>query len=317
VWLTGLITTPTLAEDTLTRKTQAIDAVRGKFAGRDYAEMTRSIPRGSSDRALTVLARALGRNRAAVPMIDRNDGEREARGNDFVCVASADGTRGRMSIRPATRLERPVAQRMPHGELEARALDFVSRELSELIPLGAGEALVAETVSYEMVGGSGPNGENAYQAWSGSRVVLVRTIDGTPVLGGGSRVIVGFDVEGQPDSVDYDWPSLVRSPKRIRPVAQGVLLGRVRQKTLERVPGAVPTATPLRVSESGDPFAGLMLDASTRLVTLRCGYLDSPAVRATRTDGKLPLGCVSHAESWSGPTNERTRVAVSSEVDAE
>ncbi|MBK1723101.1 hypothetical protein [Thiocystis violacea] len=140
----------------------------------------------------------------------------------------ADGTSARYRnygyLEKMAPLDRPVEERIPAEELEKLGRAFIADYLGDQIRLGRGEELVPYFTEVEVTGGAG-----AYdgapmdpELVHSSTVVFTRSINGQPVLGGGSKVAVIFANDGEAVGFDYDWPSygVSKRVQRILPLDQ-------------------------------------------------------------------------------------------------
>lgn len=176
-------------------------------------------------------------------------------------------------LEQTAKLARPVDERMGLEELEKLGRTFIAENLDGLIQLGRGEELVPYFTEHEITGGGlaedgAPMDPERVHA---STVVFTRSVNGQPVLGGGSKVAVIFANDGQAVGFDYDWPSYAasRGVQKILPVDQ--IRGRAK-----------------------DYAAFKADDAAVKQLHFECGYVDLGA-RKRDPSAVVQGGCLSQA----------------------
>jgi hypothetical protein len=152
--------------------------------------------------------------------------------------------------------------------LDAIARPFISTHLRTLVRLGAGDAIEPWYTSHQISIVETVDGKRETFIYA-SKIVYARTIDGVPVLGPGSKVIVHIAADGTPTGFDVDWSDFV-------------------------VASLQQTAVSL---ETVRTRAGLLAAARTGGVAvvedrLECGYYDTGARRANRA-APMQIGCLS------------------------
>jgi hypothetical protein len=183
------------------------------------------------------------------------------------------------------------ARRMSAAALEAAGRRFVASNLSSVIVLGAGEELVPVRTSYRVEGGQDLRSGATTSAVAANRIVFGRTINGVPVVGGGSTVVITFANDLSVESFQYDWPKYeATNSQALANTAQ--LLQRVQTVVAARTGAAITKATPAAVGQAmvNSPIE---LTAGTKLEKLSCGYYDSGS--SVRNASPVQPGCTYHA----------------------
>ena len=135
------------------------------------------------------------------------------RTEDWTLQVVADGTR--VSYRNVAQLDgalataRPVEERLDQETLEALGRRFIGDSLREFITLGSSDEILPLYSEFQIAGGgevrenqSLPEAEQVVA----NTVVFTRAIDGVPVVGGGSKIVVTFLNDGTAVAFDFDWP---------------------------------------------------------------------------------------------------------------
>lgn len=95
-------------------------------------------------------------------------------------------------------------------DLEQLGFQFITSTLMSFLPMGETEALFPLQTLYEKLGGQSADGKMEAERVGANAVVFSRVLDGVPVVGPGSKVMVMFDNEGRPTGFDLDWAPLIR-----------------------------------------------------------------------------------------------------------
>ncbi len=175
------------------------------------------------------------------------------------------------------KLARPVGQRFSQEELEKMGLRFIAEHLDGLVAVGDDEALMPFFSEFEVTGGGStkPGARMEKELVHASTVVFTRTVNGLPIIGGGSKIAVIFANDGQPVGFDVDWPSY--------------------QKT-----GQTQKLVPVdEISKRGQKYSALQVgDPDVKELHFDCGYVD---FGARKRDAKAPVqaGCLRQAERRS------------------
>lgn len=162
----------------------------------------------------------------------------------------------------------PVAQRPTLAALDRIARKFVLTELASVVPLRAGEGLEVWYTAHLVSTVETLGGEREQLVYA-SKVVYTRTIDGLPVLGPGSKVVVHVAADGTPTGFDVDWSSFEDS-------------------------GESQEALPLpEIRARGERLALAQGRAKDRVEDrFECGYYDAGA-RLAGAAGPLQVACLS------------------------
>jgi hypothetical protein len=218
-------------------------------------------------------------------------------GANLVLSISGDGTAADfrdVSVQAkAHSLAKPLDGRMPLIALEKAGRTFVASKLASVIALGPGEQLVALSTDYRVEGLQNLSTGAVTQSVVANRVVFGRTLNGVPVVGNGSTVIVTFANDGSVESFHYDWPKYETAAGLTGQnlVNASDLLARVQQVVGART-GAAVTST-VRVPTVTEAATGAVeLNLGTKLQSLQCGYYDAGAAEG---HAQVQPGCVYHA----------------------
>lgn len=165
---------------------------------------------------------------------------------------------------------RTVEQRFSKEELEKMGREFIEKQLAGAINLGPGEALVPYFTQFEITGGGSIDQDAPMQAEivHTSTMVFTRSIDGLPVIGGGSKVAVIFANDGQAIGFDFDWPQYQASQELQRVLS----LSQVKERGLEYAKHAFD-------------------DPQVQELHFDCGYVDFGA-RKRDQDAPVQSGCM-------------------------
>lgn len=181
-----------------------------------------------------------------------------------------DGTalsyRNTAYLNSAANPSRPASQRMANDQLESLGRALIANQLAPFVLLARNETLVALFSEHRIdraiaVGGADPSGEEVTE----SSVIFARTVDGSAVVGGGSKIAIHFANDGTPVALDLDWPvyAAQRTTVDILPIDS---IGK-------RATALLPA----------DPFA-----ADSVLQRIECGYFDAGSRRGDLTAAIQP-----------------------------
>jgi hypothetical protein len=209
------------------------------------------------------------------------------------------GGDGDVSVRfaRARRVERRNGGKSADWYKEAAYRTFDS-QLRGVLELGAHESVVAHEVKLQVVGGRKlSEKQDAPEYVESSRVEFLRCIDGIPILGGGSRLSIELDTDGQVLEIDFRWPQYTVTTTKAKSVSFSTLA-----KTVQATGQAVSEyAGPMPATAA--PTVGQMLDVNvapnTVLSSMVCGYYDS----GESDPVELPFRCEASYET--GKANER------------
>jgi hypothetical protein len=191
-------------------------------------------------------------------------------------------------------LGKPVTQKMSADELEQKGRDFIAAKLSSQIVLGAKEELVPVRVDYRFEGGQDAKTGETTQAVVANRIVFGRTLNGVPVVGNGSKVIITFINDGSLESFRYDWPQYQAAASQ-NLVDAGEILSRVQQVIGARNGVAAPSSAVAVPNSEGEAYP-VELTPNTKLQALECGYYDAGSF-ILHTAQSVQPGCTYHAVS--------------------
>jgi len=122
-----------------------------------------------------------------------------------------------------------VAQRLSSDRLAQIGRQFIQKELADFIRLGTGEKLEPFSTRVQVGGGAdvmtiAPPVEEVLS----NEIVFTRTVDGVPVLGGGSKVALLITNEGRVAGFDFDWAQYQPTGRRVKALAATQIQERVR-----------------------------------------------------------------------------------------
>jgi len=249
------------------------------------------LQRGGSQDQNDVAALLIGKLKPMSTHQSTNDGGTlRTTGEQWTLEVSSDGSaaeyRDLAVEATAHSLGRPLAQKMTAAEMEQRGRAFVASNLASQIVLAKGEELVALRADYRSEGGKDLATGVTSSAVVANRIVLGRTINGVPVVGNGSKVIVTFTNDGSVESFRYDWPAYQAGSTQML-VGASELLTRV-QKVMGVRNGETPTGVVALPGKVANAYP-VALTAKTQLQSLECGYYDSGS-KARKSNAVQP-GC--------------------------
>ncbi len=212
-------------------------------------------------------------------------------GDHWMVEVLGDGTAARFRDLEVEAKEHSLAkdssQKLSAESLEQSGRAFINSKLGSVILLGAGEELVPVRTDYLIEGGQDVKTRQITRSVVANRMVFGRTINGVPVVGGGSTVVLTFANDGAVESFQYDWPSYQATSAR-SVVDSAEILHRVQQAVNART--GVSASNTLVV-----PSAKIISPVqSTTLQKLECGYYD-PGASARDAHAPVQSGCVYHA----------------------
>ncbi len=172
------------------------------------------------------------------------------------------------------------------GQLQGKALSFIRSRLASLVPLGPGEKLEPWYVAHS-INISGEGHQEPVREVIASKIVFTRVVDGLPVLGSGSKVVIYIASEGTIYGFDINWAALERTGQKRTLVDLDVV--RVRAEVV-------------RAAKRADV-------ANEAETSLECGYFDAGARDAPET-GELQAACVAMYKSIPGSRTRHSRMDV-------
>jgi hypothetical protein len=219
-------------------------------------------------------------------------------GNHWLLKVEADGTSAECQDftveKNAHSSAKPVSEKMSASELEQKGRAFINSNLISVIGLGPGEELVPVRTAYLIEGGQDMVTSKITRSVAANRIVFGRIVNGVPVVGGGSMVVVTFTGDGALESFRYDWPKY-QAGKEQAVVAAAEILQRVQKVVSARRGVAGPTSAATVPSDEGDAYP-VVLTPNASLDALECGYYD-PGVAARHAGTPVQPGCLYHAIS--------------------
>lgn len=278
----------------------------------DFAQMTaikqKSVTQGFGQSALPVLQRTAASTPEQVSssLLDKlcagcavtkatQGSNLQITGENVVLSVSADATsadfRNPAVQAKAHSLAKPLEGKMSQAQLEQAGRAFVAANLSGVIALGPGEQLVALSTDYRIEGLQNLSTGAVTRSVVANRVLFGRTLNGVPVVGNGSTVVVTFANDLSVESFHYDWPvykTTALSGQNL--VSAASVLTRVQQVLGART-GAAVTST-VRVPTLVEATSPVALNLGTTLQSLQCGYYDAGAAAG---HAQVQPGCVYHA----------------------
>lgn len=211
-------------------------------------------------------------------------------GDQWLLQVSSDGTaaefRDLAVEASAHSLGKPISEKMNAGEMEQKGRAFIAAHLTSNIVLGKGEQLVALRADYRSEGGQDLATGKTDSAVVANRIVFGRTINGVPVVGNGSKVMITFTNDGSVESFRYDWPTY-QAGSAETVVGPGEVLSRL-QKVVGVRTGDSPVSVAAVPSNAAKAFP-LTLTPNAQLQALECGFYDSGSP-ARKTNAVQP-GC--------------------------
>jgi hypothetical protein len=219
-------------------------------------------------------------------------------GEGWTLDVTADGSGAEYQDRAvearAHDLGKPVSQKKSPGELEQRGRAFIADKLAAQIVLGAHEELIALRADYRTEGGQDLASGEISEAVVANRIVFGRKINGVPVVGNGSKVILTFINDGSLESFRYDWPKYREaSPQNL--ISAGEILSRV-QWVVGARDGVAAAMRGVTVPSSEGEAYPVVLTPNTQLQKLECGYYDSGSFGLRKLSSVQPA-CFYHAVS--------------------
>ena len=164
----------------------------------------------------------------------------------------------------------PPSVRLSYDEVVRLAKDALENELSSLVPLGAGEALVPLSRSDVVYSAITADGLNRTDTILESTARFGRSVDGVTVVGPGSRAMVSLDSDGGVTGFDIDWSKYTATKTAQQTV------------TIEETKARLQ-----KLEEQG------LLTAQRTLSYIACGYYDAGTVAGPVTEFIQPA-CVYH-----------------------
>ena len=278
---------------------------------RTTAAAERSVTQGFNQASLPLLSRDVTANSGAVSaallkklcpapcsnQITNSQGNMlRVTGDHWALEIIGDGTSARFRDlqveRGAHSLAKLPAQKMSAAVLEKSGLAFIASKLASVIVLEPGEELVPVRTDYRIEGGEDAQTREITRSVVANRIVFGRTLNGVPVVGGGSTVVLTFANNGSVESFGYDWPKYqTANLQTVVDIAE--VLHRVQKVVGAREGVQAPTFS-AKVPKSAGAVYPVTLAKDTVLEKLECGYYD-PGVVARDENAPVQPGCIYHA----------------------
>ncbi|WP_394822037.1 hypothetical protein [Pendulispora albinea] len=277
------------------------------------------VPRGTRDAALTSLQISLCGSGCGRVTQERSAARLRAKGASWrLDILANDGSAAEYSNDDARGRARALAtdatKAMTPSALESAGRAFIASKLTSVIVLEPGETLVPETVAYRSDSGGKTDGSGeTTTVVSANRVVFSREINGIPVVGTGSKIILTFLSDGSVESFRYDWPKYALTGRVQTSAPIGNILQRI-QKVVgarEDVHGLQPIFMPSQVTAD----TRIDLGADVQLERLACGYYD-PGFTVRESVGVVQAGCYYHAVHYQGGSQGVVSAGLSGAVPA-
>jgi hypothetical protein len=213
-------------------------------------------------------------------------------GSAGALVVQDDGTSGHFQSTAVLTGLRPKgkgAKQLTADRLEALGRKLIAEQLSSVVTLGPGEALVPMNTTFQIAGGQSAGGEQMPSEPLASAVVIGRSINGIPIVGGGSTVTASFDADENLLEFQYLWPKYeVLANEKQNAVDPAGLIARVQAAVV----GKNQSISPLQASAGGFAYP-VALSKTASLVSLECGYFDPRLLKITT----VQPGCQYHVDT--------------------
>ena len=108
------------------------------------------------------------------------------------------------------------------------SMDYVTETLKDLIKVNANEIIEPFLRKQHIVTYHSPDGDIVSEDVIGTLVVLKRNINGLPVVGRGSTIMIEFDNDGALVSLSYDWADFVETEDVREQLDRGSVIERAR-----------------------------------------------------------------------------------------
>jgi hypothetical protein len=190
------------------------------------------------------------------------------------CDEIVRGKRGKSALFEIYDLQRAKNGALKALKVDSGALAYIHSKLGASIVLGENEELVPLLTDYRLEGSQDLSIGLVTRSVAANRIVFGRKLNGVPVVGNGSRVVITFANDGSVESFFYDWPKYVSTDAQSL-VTPSTLLGRIQQAVSART--GVASAFTAAVPEQKEAAGRVALDTGTRLESMQCGYYDAGA----------------------------------------
>ena len=245
---------------------RAIDeASRREGVGRSSVSLAARSPRAGAGPLAASLASRLGVRPASVRNESAGPGEVRVQGAEWHLRLQTDGSVGEL-VR--NRSSRPISatDRLGDDVLVARAKVFVDATLATPLAIQPQDIYPLKT-SHQIRRAVSKSGAAAPERVVSSAVVFGRKLDGLPVLGPGSKIVVDLSTDGEVIGCRYDWSRLALKNERQAIASVDTVLRRGTEHTRLR---------------------GLRTQDYARM---ECGYYDA-GIDATDSGAALQAACM-------------------------
>ena len=298
------------AEPTAQSEASAIRSLQAGF-GASQGHALRRVQQDKTMAAKTIMQTLVG-DASSTPAQDI-DGSVRALGGDWTVRVDRNGAsaRGSRNTKPALGMK----TKLTADALERAGRSFIAGSLKSVIALSPNEQIVALATKYEIFGGQTKPGEPIEEHVIGNRIIFGRTIDGVPIVGGGSTITMTFSSDGTMQSFEYDWPTYTADTPNASdaPIAdQAELLNRVQRVGVVRTgKGTKASLSPI-VANRGFPTS---LAPNVDLTRFECGYFD-PGPNQQTNMASISPGCTYEAVSTTTNPSGTLRYGIAGAVPA-
>jgi len=207
--------------------------------------------------------------------VNRADGKLYATSGSVRFRVDDDGTRirydNRTRVDDASYQRVSVENRMSHERLVELGLAFIAGPLADFVKVGPRDKIVPLQSEYEIEGGVDHHGKRDEEKVVSATIVLGRTIDGTHVIGSGSKVSITFGNNAAVLAFSVDWPGYESVPRRQQVLGISEIWERVSALSTMRF-GA----------------------DDVRIRRFECGYFDDGARLGRDTTALIQAACAVH-----------------------
>ena len=191
-----------------------------------------------------------------------------------------------------------TSTRMDSAVLEDKARAFIREKLAPVVSLQDGETMEVLGTDFRTESGQDVSGGPIETTVTASRIVFTRIIDGIPVVGNGSKIIITFASDGNLESFRCDWPVYAHHARRQKPAGAATLLKRVQTVVQQRAGVSRSAAAANAVIATSPSTYPVPLTVNAQLDQLECGYYDAGVDVSTpgvAKPGDVRPGCLYHA----------------------
>lgn len=231
-------------------------------------------------RLLSKLDGSLGRRLVATDLSEPQNSNRILSyiGENSALEVYGDGTRFRFrgDIDNAKGIESISTGKLSDADLESLGRAFIAKALGDFVKSDRDNSITFLGTRYLRSGATDLNGRIEDKVIA-NIAIFGREVDGIPVVGSGSKIVVWFTNDRNPIAFDVDWPRYRATEENQRILSRERLQARVEATTIASI-------------ES--------LDA--KVSRFECGYVD---LGATRRENFIQSGCMVAYDGRSKPLN--------------